>query len=248
MNKNIIYKSKNIEEFYGAHRTKWDEFYESERKVISKLGLHAGSAVLDIGCGCAGLGLALNERFGVTKYTGVEINDRAARTAKRLYPQAQIINSDILSLSVDEFPINRKFDVVFSLSCIDWNTQFSEMLESGYSFVKTGGYFVSSFRLTEKESTNDLSKSFQYINFDGRKEGEIAPYVVMNIKELVELLSELHSQEISGYGYWGAPSESAVTPFTRICFAVIAVKKSSSKTSQPILHLDLPKDLWGLDQ
>ena len=51
-------------------------------KVVQTSG---ATSVLDVGCGCGGLGLALAERFGVSRYTGVEINAAAvAESARRL--------------------------------------------------------------------------------------------------------------------------------------------------------------------
>ena len=50
-----------------------------------------GTRVLDIGCGCGGLGLALKERFELTGYTGVEISRKAAKMARKMNAGANII-------------------------------------------------------------------------------------------------------------------------------------------------------------
>jgi len=72
--KNIVYKSSSLVEYFASNRIKWEQFYESERKLLGALQLNSDQQVLDIGCGCGGLGLALKEKFGINNYTGVEIN------------------------------------------------------------------------------------------------------------------------------------------------------------------------------
>jgi SAM-dependent methyltransferase len=211
--------------------------------VFEKLNLNAASTVLDLGCGCGGLGLALRERFGVVHYTGVEINQQAAATAKAMNPAGRFLCADIVALASREL-MEEAFDTVVSLSCIDWNVLFAQMLAKAYRYVKAGGHFVSSFRLTSGESLTDLRRSYQHINFEGRKEGEVAPYVILNVDELLTHLAALVPARVSGFGYWGSPSASAVTPLTRVCFAVLAVQKGIEPVNDPVIDLDLPPDLF----
>jgi SAM-dependent methyltransferase len=239
---NIEYTTPAIEAFYRQHRVRWEQFYESERVVLAELGLTAASSVLDIGCGCGGLGLALRERFGVTAYTGVEINRRAAATARLVYPAAHFVCGDLLTLPAETLPA-ASFDVVVSLGCIDWNVEFSHMLARAFSYVRPGGSLVCSFRLTPGESLSDLRRSYQYINFDGKREGEVAPYVVLNARQLVQYLTALGPARIRGYGYWGTPSPTAVTPHDKLVFAVMAVRKRANGGDGLELDLDLPQDL-----
>ena len=244
--KNIEYRTPAIEAYYREHRTRWDQFYESERVVFEKLGLGSASAVLDVGCGCGGLGLALRQHFGVQQYTGVEINRQAAQTAQLMNPTGRFLRRDLLELSPSELAED-SFDVVASLSCIDWNIQFAEMLVKAYRYVKPGGYFVSSFRLTSGESLIDAQRSYQYVNFQGEKEGEVAPYVILNFGELLGLLKPLVPSRIVGFGYFGVPSSTAVTPVDKVVFAVIAVQKRGAAAQDTVidLDLDLPRELLG---
>lgn len=240
---NLAYQTPAIAAFYGQHRVRWEQFYESERVVLSDLGLSSASSVLDLGCGCGGLGLALRERFGVTDYTGVEINPQAADTARRMNPSAHFLCADILRVQPHELPA-AEFDLVISLSCIDWNVQFAEMLRAAYRWVKPGGHLLASFRLTPGDSLLDMSKSYQYINFEGKREGEIAPYVVLNVGELLRDLLVLRPVRMRGFGYWGAPSPTAVTPVGRVGFTVIAVQKDAPPgRSSTRVELDLPSEL-----
>jgi SAM-dependent methyltransferase len=235
---NLVYSTAELEKYFSKNRIRWDQFYKSERVVIEKTGLGPDSEILDIGCGCAGLGMALRERFGATRYTGIEINADAAQTAKGLYPEARILSGDFLTMG-PETVAPASYDVVFSLSCIDWNLTFKEMLDRAWSMVKPGGVFIASFRLTTGPGINDMARSYQYISYDGEMNGELAPYVVVNAAELLGMLVGLGAGKVYGYGYDGAPSKTAVTPYKELCFAVLAVQKAVS--NDPVeVNLDLP--------
>ena len=56
--------------------------------------INKDSKVLDLGCACGGLGLALKEKFQIKDYTGIEINYQAWKTAKILNPEGNFINID----------------------------------------------------------------------------------------------------------------------------------------------------------
>jgi SAM-dependent methyltransferase len=221
---NLRYRTDRLEKYFSRNRVRWEQFYESERVVIDRVWPGGAPAVLDIGCGCGGLGLALRERFGSGPYTGIEINAEAAATAGGLNSAARILSGDFLEMDEDLVP-SGAFDVVFSLSCIDWNLAFDAMFAKAWTRVKPGGVFVASFRLTTAEGINDAAKSYQYINFDGRMDGEIAPYVVLNAADLMRRVRKLGASRLYAYGYYGAPSRTAVTPFERLCFAVLAATR-----------------------
>ena len=69
--KNISYKSRDISDYFPkiVHST----FYGSEKDILSSVDWFDGISVLDVGCGCGGLGLALN-KIGVFDYTGIDIH------------------------------------------------------------------------------------------------------------------------------------------------------------------------------
>ena len=173
MNKSIAYQTNQLARYFALHRVSWSQFYESERNIINRLELGARHSILDIGCGCGGLGLALRDEFGVQKYTGVEINSLAAEKAENLNPKASIFCGDFLDLRENVLR-DTDFNVVFSLSCFDWNIKFSDMLAAAWDHVQPGGNLVATFRLTTDAGCDDMKQSYQYINFDGKMEGECA--------------------------------------------------------------------------
>jgi SAM-dependent methyltransferase len=242
MSSNIAYQTDQLVRYFAHNRVTWSQFYESERVVIDRLDLDASRTILDVGCGCGGLGLALRERFAITNYTGVEINALAAEAGRTMNTNARILCGDILDLSRGELD-GQRFDVVFSLSCVDWNLCFAEMLAAAWRHVQPRGYLVATFRLCDTEGCSDITRSYQYINFDGMRSGERAAYVVLNARVLLEALIGFDPTEICGYGYWGVPSPTAVTPYQRLCFAAFSIRKRNSETDAPRLSLDLPREI-----
>ena len=240
---NIVYQTDLIARYFSRNRVAWQQFYESERVVIDQLHLNRHHEILDIGCGCGGLGMALRDRFGIENYTGVEINASAAEAGRVMNPKAHIVCGDILDLGPNGFQ-DRRFDVVFSLSCVDWNVRFSDMLAAAWNYVLPGGHLVATFRLTAEEGCSDFQRSYQYINFDGIPEGERASYVVLNARSLIEQLSAFNPSEINAYGYWGAPSATAVTPYENLCFAALSIRKRKSDDVGALrCQLELPAEI-----
>lgn len=242
MKRNVAYQTDQLARYFARNRVAWSQFYESERVIISRLNLGSAQTVLDVGCGCGGLGLALRERHGVKNYTGVEINASAADAARKMNPAAHILCGDILDLSQGELR-GRHFDVVFSLSCVDWNVQFADMLSAAWSCVAPGGHLVATFRLSDSQGCNDPDRSYQYINFEGVREGERASYVVLNAGNLIRQLIAYDPSEINAYGYWGAPSVTAVTPYERLCFSAFSVRKRDGNSGASRLDLALPVEI-----
>ena len=240
LNRNIHYRSENISEFFSTNRIQWEQFYESEKNILDRLTYSAGSTVLDIGCACGGLGIVLKKKYGITAYTGVDINNNAIGLGVGLNPEAKLICGDFLEVSTKELGRD-SFDYVFSLSCIDWNIEFNSMLDAAWNLLKEGGTLVVTLRLTLSPSVIDIKKSYQFINYSDKLEGEIAAYVVLNANELIQLLMKFAPSKISAFGYLGKPAATAVTPFQEICFTTLAVTKQRIRKKDPtIFALNLP--------
>jgi hypothetical protein len=154
-----------------------------------------------------------------------------------------ILCGDFLELSTDKLK-NKNFDIVFSLSCFDWNIQFSEMLESAWKHVAPGGSLVATFRITLEAGCDDIKTSYQFINYEGIRKGEKAAYVVMNADDLFNKLIALNPTKVSARGYFRPPSSTAVTPYSKLCMTAIAIRKGKNSEMQKIDYdLDLPESL-----
>ncbi|GAB6037205.1 hypothetical protein JCM15519_17640 [Fundidesulfovibrio butyratiphilus] len=248
---NIRYTTDEMVAYYTTHRRSWTEFYPSERTAFE----HAAGpdrslgTVLDAGCGGGGLGLALCERFRLEQYTGVDIHEGLIQAARErnVYPcPARLVAADILQT---QGLAPESFDTVVSLSCADWNLDTVAILESCWSRVRPGGRFVLTLRLTPDGEARDFATSYQYIHFGDApplsvEHLEKAPYVVFNAHQAFDLLRGLHPAEIFASGYWGPPSQTAVTPFERLVFAALVLTKprASDPAASPTLRLDLPDE------
>lgn len=251
MSGNVVYKTDQIARYFAHHRVRWDDFYPSERWVFERVGSdrRGFGKVLDVGCAAGGLGLALNERFPLTSYFGVDINDPAievARARRATYRvPAKFHAGDILDLgTLDDEP----FDTVVNLSCADWNIDTQAIIDASWNRLAAGGRFVISLRLTNGEGVNDITRSYQPIRLldDAPDACERANYVVFNVHEALALLGNLRPQaaHILGYGYWGPPSRTAVTVHDRLLFAVFAVTKGTVSATEVTTELHFPLSIW----
>ena len=250
---NIHYKTDTIAKFYSQNRLRWDQFYPSEQFIFEKVFKEHGSikTVLDAGCACGGLGRALHERFGIGHYMGVDINRSSIEQAQAEqcnYPiPSQFECADIAENT--DFLKDKKFDLVTSLGCADWNCDTKQMIKTCWDYTADGGYFIFSFRLTNRQTLNGIEKSYQYIHFDKidelKGDEERAPYVVTNVGEMLEMIHGFHPRpdQLLGYGYWGTPSAMAVLPYKKVVFSVLAIRKNP-ENSETMINLSLPLDLF----
>jgi SAM-dependent methyltransferase len=236
------YKSSNLAEFYRVNRIKFEQLYDSEKFILSMLEINPEKSVLDIGCACAGLGMILAKEFRVQRYLGIEINEACAQIAKTNVGNDKILVGDFLNLCSKDLK-NKKFDLVFSLSCIDWNDDFDKSLMAAWNAVNNLGYLILNLRLTTFEGSKDAEKAYQYINFEGRKAGEIAPYVVVNSSEILEAFKELHPSEILVKGYAGRPPSTVISSYDEIIYITVALKKEIGKTNKLQIKKWIPTNL-----
>lgn len=246
MSKNIVYQSDEILDFYSSHRQAWDEFYPSEKWVFERLAGRQKELgdVLDVGCAGGGLGAALCGQFKLKSYMGIDIHQGIidwAKDHRKLNVPTEFVADDISTVTLD-----KQFDMVVSLGCADWNIETRNIIQSCWSKVKPGGYFTVSLRLTTDKTINDMAKSYQKINFSGKDDKpELANYVVINHKEAIDLMRGLNPQPglIGSYGYWGKPSGTAVTPFSKILFTVFYLQKMKTKQNRIDLEINWPDDV-----
>lgn len=241
---NIKYKSDDLLKKYSCERNTWDEFYESEKKIMERVfnNLHSGFSVLDAGCGCGGLAKAMQERGYNCRYKGIDISEENIQFAAERTDIT--LPHEFISEDISKYNDKEKYDVVMSLSCIDWNNDVDGMLKACWDKVKMGGYLIASFRLTKDNSL--LSEAYQYI--DSNNTDITANYVVFNYVDLLNRLNNLNNKpvEIGAYGYWGKPSPTAVVPYERICFSVFYIKKDKTITYSDEIRicLELPISLF----
>ena len=197
------------------------------------------------------MGRGLAEKFSLKEYVGIDINqaviDEAIEQSTNFPVRCRFEAGDVLNIKSLE---KERFDVVFSLSCADWNTETESIINSCWKYVKKGGSFILTLRLTPNFSMRNSSESFQYVYFGDSNpiledNIEKAPYVVFNAKEALFLLSNFSPKPASiiAYGYWGRPSVTAVTKYNRLVFTALSVQKGNEDFIDTSAELHLPVDL-----
>ena len=102
-----------------------------------------------------------------------------------------------------------------------------------------------SLRLTNNKSINDISKSYQYIDFFNKNDTqEKANYVIFNINDIFKTFNTLSPKisKINAYGYYGLPSTTAKTPYDRLLFSVFSIYKGDNNECN--IKLDFPLDIF----
>ena len=233
-----------IKDFFSQNRNHFEDFYTTEKEVIQKVinKFDSNIDVLDLGCATGGLYQALIEINKNISYTGVDIDQNSILFAKKKYKSPKFINSDFHDFLNKA---KKKYNIVFSLSCFDWNlnnssiTEFENEIKNIFSFVKEDGYIIFSIRLTKFNTIYNSNESYQII--ESTTEKLKAFYSIISYRDLNQLLLSLRVSEVIASGFTGKPSKTAVTPYKNIEFAVFALKKLKTK-----FDLVLPKDLNNL--
>lgn len=205
------------------------------------------TTILDVGCACGGLGLALSERFGCSAYTGLEIHSEAARRGAKLVERfgGQVFQGDILEareiLTRVGAPLS--FDLVTSLGALDWNTDVPDNVRAAWDFVKEGGQLLMSVRLHPEVCLMDIRHSRQFSEPEGTNGQEFAPYVVMAVPQAVSFAQSLGPESVEVFGYWGTPTSNAQTSLSKCIFAVALLKKPSGPVAETNFVVHSPDSL-----
>ena len=138
-NRNLKYESPWFVNTYSVERNTWEDFYDSERTIMDRVFIRfdQGFTMLDAGCACGGLLKALQDRYRINYYKGIDIVEdqiEYARQRKDLKTPHDFACRDISKLDDGE-----RYDVVVSFSCVDFNYDVEGMLNSCWSKVRLGG-------------------------------------------------------------------------------------------------------------
>ena len=206
---NINYSSDELTNRYSNYRFQWDEFYLSERKILSQIGFKKTDSVLDLGCACGGLGHVLKQKYDVSNYTGIDISKKSIDRGK-----LNLVHGDVLDKKFDHY--TDKFNKVISFSCIDWNVQVNEMFDRAWSFVKSNGHLIVSVRLTDKNTIND---AYQIIGTDK------PIFTVWNFNDFNNRILSMNASTVCSYGYWSKIKENTYNCYEDIFYCVYGLQK-----------------------
>ncbi len=229
-------ESHEINNLFHFNRLKWNQLYDSERIVLSKLRIKKCDKVLDIGHEPGALSIILKEKYGITDYSAVVNDYQKAREALVINPDAKIINKNLK----EYLEINNQielYNTIFGLHINDRLDYLDKIVAKAYTLLKPGGYLVGTCRLTDAATINNIEESFQQIECGD--EG-IVPYIIENTKIVIDKLRGINPAEIIIYGYSGKPSSTATTPLEIVTFAVFAIRKQAGNDFETKEYIQLP--------
>ena len=243
---NIEFRSPGLLEFYRTHRQTFGELYPSEQSALEFLAPGPSDSIIDLGCACGGLGWALFERFGCRDYTGIEIHADAAKEGNKSVAAfgGRVVAGDILQAHslLDHNGRPSEYDLVTSLSAVDWNVDVENNVRSAWSLVKFGGHLVVSLRLHPTSCLNNMQESFQPTTPESTKPDETAPYVVISVEQAVKFATALGASRATVFGKLGKPSATAVTAVNEL-FLIVAVLEKGSAGSETVIDVRSPHQL-----
>lgn len=244
---NIKYTSDELSLFYKSNRIGWGSLYPSEKFILEKINIDSTAQVLDMGCACGGLGVALEEQYDLNYYHGVDINLKCIEYAKKICPWGEFENADFLDVYKQ---YSTDYDIGVSLSCADWNVDTKEMLEALFSRIKPGGKLIFSCRLTnEVIGDSGVVVGRQRICWGEGADPEnieFAPYKVFTLKSVLNLLLSIgFVSKVDGYGYWGNVPETVNNiKLAKVHYVVFAIQKADTQCTAPQINLNVDSTFW----
>ena len=100
------------------------------------------------------------------------------------------------------------------------------MLKKAWKHVKINGYLVLTLRFTNGRLKK---KYFQFINFSKELKGDKANYYILDFEKFKRKINNFKIKKIVQYGYWKAPSPTAMVPFKKLYFTGVALQKGKEK-------------------
>ena len=243
------YKSKDAAEYFSSNITSLEDFYESEKYILKEFINNVKNAnkkqfLLDIGCAAGGLGKSLKDSLqDKLDYTGIDINPESIKLGKKLFKELNLLQGDF-SENIENLS-SKEIDTVISFSCIDWNENFEQSMRTILNLCKKKkSDFIFTFRAANK-GCNNIKKSYQFVNYNNLKKGEIANYVVISYFDIQKIIKNFNPYEVVLYAYRGKPSSVAETPYRELIFGCMWLKNCfiNKKYDKTLIKGKYPIDL-----
>ena len=232
-------EAHEINNIFQFKRLKWNQLYESERTLLTKVKLNAKDVALDIGHEPGALSLILKEKYNIENCVAVTEDYEEIQEAYIVNPETKIINCDV-NKYLNTRRNTAKYNVILGLHKNDQLGYFQKLVFNAFRLLKPGGYFIGTCRLTDGDTINNKNISFQRLS---NVKNCTVPYVINNASEVINTLRRTEAKEIIMYGYSGRPSSTATTPLKMVTFAVFAIRKGICKEDILVENIELPESL-----
>ena len=224
-------------DYYAKHRHQVTDLYPSEKVFLPRV-LFPGARVLDVGCASGGFFNIMRTLEPAIEYTGIDIAEPSINAARQLYPDANFMVTDGLTIPFDD----DEFDLVHCTSVLVVEPRYQDVIREMYRVSKR--FVLADMRLlNDPDAAGNREDSLFKIQFEGEFEGTTVPYVVSDADEVVNFMLSLdpRPQALRGTGYYHAVSPMASTPFSEVCMTIFLVQKGDEGIGKTELELsDLP--------
>jgi hypothetical protein len=166
------------------------------------------------------------------EYTGVDINPEFVEIARRSFPASHFYVGDGIHFD----SAGECYDLVHSSGILHLNTQYEKIVASCYA--QSRKYVACDFRLTFGPRVQGTCM-LEFQPSDGAR--PLLPYIVLNVNELVTMLSSLRPPPgvIRLRGYYHPPSPMADLPLTRVLMTAVLIEKQPGH-QHPQVMLEMP--------
>lgn len=193
----------------------------NDSKSILFRYVSTGATVLDVGCACGDLGVALHSNKGCSMY-GMEYNTGSVLFSQGTGAYKQVIQVDLNQLSKNAYPeYFRKFDYIIFGDVLEHILDPGEVLGKMLCYLKPGGRFLVSLPNIAHASIKAglLVDDFTYTDNGLLDTTHIRFFTHKTIPTfLAKNLLKIESFEVTSIGMWGSqPSD----PFPQLPAATI---------------------------
>ena len=226
-------QAKSLEYFRDERQTP-EDLYPSERVFLPN-AVKKANTILDVGCACGGFA-AIMRRFDKNfKYTGVDIIPEMLAHARKFQNGARFA-----AAAGQQLPFAAQaFDLVHCSGVLHLNSHYREFIADMWRVTRHQLLF--DLRLTRGPSKEGKFR----VDFDRSGDGGLLPYIVINIKEMRDLVDTLKGapDHVSLYGYTHSASPNATLPNGRnLIMAFLLLSRTSTKNGWDVtIEDDAPK-------
>lgn len=182
------WKKKNVTKYYINNRSKYNELYLSESKLLDKLKGKKIKTILDFGCASGNFYSIFKKMFGKINYTGIDIEKTMIKNAVKKFKKDKA--ATFLTSNKNKLNFNKdNFEFTFSTSVLHHVQNYKKIIDelartsSKYIFIDSPRIhfkknFTGKMNLTERFKTNS-------------KENNNVKYFVVNLKNYLIFLKKI---------------------------------------------------------
>ena len=237
------WKKKNVTSYYINNRSKFNDLYLSESKLLLKLKNKKIKNILDFGCATGNFYKIFKKMFKKINYVGMDFEKEMIKNAKKIFYKKRDVKFLLSNKNNLSFKKNT-FDFTFCTSVLHHVKEYKKvikqliMLSSKYIFIDSpriyyGKDFVGLMNLDKRFDTNKIKKNN-------------VKYYVVNIKKYVNFLKPLLKKNKIDKVYFFCnklPYSKDQMSFNHEIFymTILFIKSKRNRKLKKIVYSNVPK-------